>query len=92
MNKDELISAVAIKSSISNDDAQKVIDAFTEEIKKELSGGGKVTITGFGSFVLNTHSAKTFTHPRTGKKMDLPERKLPYFKASKDFKKNFRSN
>lgn len=90
MTKEELIVDVAKKSEISEEDARKVIDAFTEQIRSELSHGGKVSISGFGSFVLSSHAAKTFTHPRTGKKMDLPERKLPHFKPSGIFKKNFR--
>lgn len=90
MTKDELIAKVAEKSNITVDEADKVINAFTEQIKEQLSRGEKVTITGFGAFVLSKRGPKIFTNPKTGKKMELPERTLPHFKAGGDFKKNLR--
>ena len=90
MTKDELISKVAERSGISQQDAEAVINAFTEEIKQQLINGEKVTISGFGTFVLSQRKAKTFVNPKTGLKHDLPERNLPHFKADGDFKKNIR--
>lgn len=87
VTKEELIAKVAEKSNISIDEADRVINAFTEQIKEQLGRGEKVTITGFGAFVLSKRGAKVFTNPKTGKKSDLPERTLPHFKAGGNFKK-----
>ena len=90
MTKEELISKVAERSGISLQEAESVINAFTEEIKQQLINGEKVTISGFGTFILSARKAKTFINPATGEKHDLPERKLPRFKAGGDFKKTIR--
>ena len=55
MTKEELIKAVAEKSGLSTTDVQSVINAFTEQIKKQLSKGEKVDISGFGTFILSKH-------------------------------------
>jgi len=90
MTKDELVAATAEKSGITLDEAAKIINAFTEEIKDQLIAGEKVTITGFGTFVLSKRGPKTFVNPKNGQKFDLPERNLPHFKASGDLKKAIR--
>lgn len=90
MTKDELISNVAERSGISQQEAEAVINAFTGEIKQQLINGEKVTISGFGTFVLSERKAKTFVNPKTGEKHDIAERKLPHFRAGGDFKKNIR--
>lgn len=92
MTKEELIAKVAEKSNISVEDTDKIINAFTEEIKNQLTRGEKVTIAGFGAFVLSKRGAKTFVNPKTGAKMDLPERNLAHFKAGSIFKKTLRKN
>jgi DNA-binding protein HU-beta len=91
MTKEQLIAAVSEHASITQEEAGKVIDAITEEIKEELSRGGKVVIAGFGTFVISQRGEKTFVNPKTGQTSKLPERALPHFKASADFKKNLGS-
>lgn len=71
MTKDELAKEVAEKSNITQTEASSIIDAFTTEIKEELSRGGKVNIAGFGSFVLSKHGPQN----------------VPSFKSSENFKK-----
>ena len=87
MTKEELINKVAEKSNTSIKEVDKIIYAFTEEIKNQLAHGEKITISGFGAFVLSKRGPKTFTNPKTGQKIDLPERNLPHFKAGSVFKK-----
>jgi len=92
MTKDELIAKVAEKSQISVDKADKIISAFTEEIKNQLARGEKVTIPGFGAFILSKRGPKTFVNPKTGIKTELPERNLAHFKAGGNFKKTLQRN
>ena len=86
MNKTELIKKVAKESKVSESEASKILDAFVGEVKTSLSEGNKVTLPNFGSFVLSKRAPKTFVNPRNGKTFNLPERTLPYFKASAKLK------
>ena len=91
MTKEELISKVAAESGINEDESEIIINAFTDQIKEQLARGEKVTISGFGTFVLSHRKPKTFINPKTGEKHELPERKLPHFKAGSEFKKSIRT-
>ena len=91
MTKDELVQAIAQKSGITPEQTSSVINAFTEQIKGELSAGGKVTISGFGTFVISKRKAKTFVNPKTGQTHELPERVLPHFRAGDNLQKNIRT-
>lgn len=90
LTQEELIKKVAERSQITQDQALNVINALTEQIKEQLASGEKVTITGFGTFILSQRKAKTFVNPKTGEKVELPERSLPHFKAGGDFKRTIR--
>jgi DNA-binding protein HU-beta len=87
MTKQELVKALSQKTNITEIQAIAVIDAFIDQIKEQLSQGEKVTISGFGSFVLSQHKAKTFVNPKTGIAHELPERVLPHFKAGGVFRR-----
>lgn len=84
MEKEELIKKVAEKAEISEDEAVKILDAFTASIKEGLSKGEKIAITGFGTFSLSKRKAQTFTNPKTQEVYDVPERVVPLFKAGKN--------
>ena len=86
MEKPELISAVAKAAEISEEDATKIIDAFVTEIKNGLSNGEKVSISGFGTFLLSKRRAKKFINPKTKQIHQIPEKVLPQFRAGSDFK------
>jgi DNA-binding protein HU-beta len=90
MTKEELTKKVSEKSGITESEALTIINAFTDQIKEQLSRGEKVTIGGFGTFVLSERKAKTFVNPKTGNSHDIPKRMLPQFKPAGNFKKSFR--
>ena len=84
MTRKELIGAVAIKCSMPTAQAAKVIDATIGEIKHELIVmHGSVDLPGFGIFGIKEFAARKGTNPRTGKPMDVPARKVPYFHAGR---------
>ena len=71
---------------------KKDLDKFTEiilnEIKRALKRGDRVELRGFGIFSTNTQKARISRNPRTGEKVNTPEKKTIHFKMSKDlFKK-----
>lgn len=89
MTKEELINIVAGNTATSSEDVAKILDSCTFEIKKHLSKGEKVALSGFGTFVLSKRKAKIFKNPKTGEMQNLPERTFPHFRSGEVFKKNF---
>ena len=86
MNKQELISAVAAKASLTKKDSEKAIRAFEEAVTEELVRSGKVQLVGFGTFDVTERAAREGRNPQTGKAMPIPASKAPRFKAGKALK------
>ena len=69
-------------------DLEKFTDIILKEIKKTLRRGERVELRGFGVFSTNTQKARISRNPKTGEKVNTPEKKTIHFKMSKDlFKK-----
>ena len=83
MNKAELIAAMAEKAGLTKVDAHKALEAFMEATKKELKGGKKLTLIGFGTFSVVKRKARTGLNPRTKKAIKIPAKKVVKFKAGK---------
>ena len=69
-------------------DLDKFIDIILNEIKRALKRGDRVELRGFGVFSTNVQKARISRNPKTGEKVNTPEKKTIHFKMSKDlFKK-----
>ena len=69
-------------------DLEKFTDIILKEIKKTLRRGERVELRGFGVFSTNTQKARISRNPKTGEKVNTPEKKTIHFKMAKDlFKK-----
>ena len=69
-------------------DLEKFSDIILKEIKETLKRGERVELRGFGVFSTNTQKARISRNPKTGEKINTPEKKTIHFKMSKDlFKK-----
>tara|TARA_Y100001935_G_C17248202_1_gene479520 strand:- start:870 stop:1157 length:288 start_codon:yes stop_codon:yes gene_type:complete len=69
-------------------DLDKFMDIILSEIKKALKRGDRVELRGFGMFSTNVQKARISRNPKTGEKVNTPEKKTIHFKMSKDlFKK-----
>ena len=69
-------------------DLSKFTDIILNEIKRSLKRGDRVELRGFGVFSTNTQKARLSRNPKTGEKVNTPEKKTIHFKMSKDlFKK-----
>ena len=69
-------------------DLEKFTDIILDEIKRALKRGDRVELRGFGIFSSNTQKARISRNPKTGEKVNTPEKKTIHFKMSKDlFKK-----
>jgi len=88
MNKTELVDAIAKEAKITKAEAKKALEAFMEVTKKALKKNDKITLVGFGSFMVATRSAREGVNPRTGKKIKIPAKKVVKFKAGSELAKS----
>lgn len=86
MNKTELISAVAEKTSLSKKDADKAITAFIDTVTEQLKAGDKIQLVGFGTFEVRERGERTGRNPQTKETITIAASKAPVFKAGKSFK------
>ncbi len=86
MNKGELIESVASSANLSKADAGRAVDAVIGSISGALSGGGSVSLVGFGTFSVKARKARQGRNPRTGETIQIAASNVPGFKAGKALK------
>ncbi len=85
MNKAELIDKIAKDSGITKTQANEALDSFTNSVVASLKKGDRVTLVGFGTFSVSERSARNGRNPQTGEVIKIKARKVPKFKAGKEF-------
>ena len=85
MNKAELIEKIAKDANMTKVQANEAIDSFTSAVVTTLKKGDKVTLIGFGTFSVTARAARNGRNPQTGTTIKIKARKVPKFKAGKDF-------
>jgi len=85
MNKAELIDKIAKDSGITKTQANEALDSFTNTVVGSLKKGDRVTLVGFGTFSVSERSARNGRNPQTGEVIKIKARKVPKFKAGKEF-------
>ena len=88
MTKSELIDVVAQKAKLTKKASKEAIEAMTLTIEKSLAKGEKVTVTGFGTFVVRKRATRKGRNPQTGASMQIPATKTPAFIAGSSMKKH----
>lgn len=83
MNKTELIATIAEAAELSKADAGKALQGFMDAVTGTLADGDKLSLIGFGTFSVTERSARSCRNPQTGKKMDIPAKKVAKFKPGK---------
>lgn len=86
MNKAGLINYVSDEVAISKKEAKIVIDAVLDGIRGGIVNEGKVTLVGFGTFELAKRNARVARNPKTGERIDVPEKTVPKFRPSASLK------
>jgi DNA-binding protein HU-beta len=86
MTKAELIDIVALESDITKVAAEKALNSFTDNVQKVLKKGDKITLTGFGTWMVGRRKARRGLNPQTKKAISIPACKVPKFKAGKALK------
>lgn len=96
MNKAELVERVSQKTGLSLRETRNIIDVVFDPdpnvglIARELVAGGKVAISGFGTFEARGRKARVGRNPHTGEALDIPASRAPAFKAGKPLKETLR--
>jgi DNA-binding protein HU-beta len=83
--KADLVAKVA-EIGITKKQAAQVVDCVIDAVKDALADGDKVSLIGFGTFSVKERAAREGRNPRTGKKIKIPKKKVPSFRAGKALK------
>lgn len=86
MNKSELIEKLATKSGINVVQAEEIVNLVYRKMRDTMIEGGRIEIRGFGSFVVKEYGAYQGRNPKTGVKIPVKPKKLPFFKVGKELK------
>lgn len=80
MTKAELIANISKEAKITKAAAEKALNSFTSNVTKALKKGDKLTLTGFGTYMVAKRKARSGRNPRTGKEIKIPATKVAKFK------------
>jgi DNA-binding protein HU-beta len=86
MTKADLVTAMAKASGGSKVAAERALNAVIEDVFDALKKGRRVTIGGFGTFMVSRRAARNGRNPRTGKALTIPACRVPRFKSSRTLK------
>jgi integration host factor subunit beta len=87
MIRSELLQALAKDNpELRAEDVERAVDTFFDEVAESLAQGGRVELRGFGAFSTRKREARKGRNPRTGDAVDVPEKRVPYFKPGKEMR------
>ena len=86
MTKAELVDEVARVVQLTKKQAETIVNIVFDSIVDSLRAGQKIELRGFGSFRLRSRKSRTGRNPKTGEKVEVPSKKIPYFKPGKELK------
>ena len=86
MTKSDLINALREESHITRPEATYIVNLFFDEMSNALANGERVEIRGLCSLFVKKYKAYTGVNPKTGEKVKIKSKKLPFFKCGKELK------
>ncbi|HXN49634.1 MAG TPA: HU family DNA-binding protein [Bryobacteraceae bacterium] len=86
MTKAELIDEVARVVEMSRKDSEVIVESIFDSIVRALRTGEKIEIRGFGSFRTRQRQPRIGRNPKTGTRVEVPAKRIPFFKPSKELK------
>jgi integration host factor subunit beta len=86
MTKADLIDEVSRLAELTRKDSEVIVETIFGSVVRSLRAGDKIEIRGFGSFRTRQRRPRTGRNPKTGEKVDVPAKKIPFFKPSKELK------
>ena len=87
MIRSEMLLALARENpELRAEDVERALDTFFNEIAERLAQGGRVELRGFGAFSTRARHARKGRNPRTGETVEVPGKRVPYFKPRKEMR------
>jgi integration host factor subunit beta len=86
MTKAELIEEVSRVVEMSRKDSEVIVETIFDSVVRALRSGEKIEIRGFGSFRTRQRQARIGRNPKTGTRVEVPAKRIPFFKPSKELK------
>lgn len=86
MVKSELIENLAERADITLAKAEEIVDLFFDAVTETLCSGHRVEIRGFGAFTVREYKAYEGRNPKTGEKITVPPKRLPFWKTGMELK------
>ena len=86
MTKAELIEEVSRVVEMTRKDSEVIVEAIFDSIVRSLRANDKIEIRGFGSFRTRQRQPRVGRNPKTGTRVEVPSKRIPYFKPSKELK------
>ena len=86
MTKADLIEEVSRVVEMTRKDSEVIVEAIFDSIVRSLRVGDKIEIRGFGSFRTRQRQPRVGRNPKTGTRVEVPSKRIPYFKPSKELK------
>jgi len=86
MNKYDLIQTLRKETGLTKAQAEQVVELFFDEMSNALAAGDRVEIRGFCSIFVKKYKGYAGRNPKTGKLIEVPPKKLPFFKCGKELK------
>lgn len=86
MTKADLVEEVTQLGDLTRRDGEVIVDTIFDSVIGALKSGDKIEIRGFGSFRIRQRQPRIGRNPKTGAKVDVPAKRVPYFKPSKELR------
>ena len=86
MTKADLIDEVSRVVEVTRKDSEVILEAIFDSVVRALRNGDKIEIRGFGSFRTRQRQSRIGRNPKTGDRVEVPPKRIPYFKPSKELK------
>jgi integration host factor subunit beta len=86
VTKADLVEQVVRVTELPRKESEAVVETIFESIIGALQGGDRIEIRGFGSFRTRQRRGRTGRNPKTGAKVEVPPKRIPFFKPSKELK------
>ena len=86
MTKADLVEIVAREADMTKKDVEQLVEIIFDSIVSTLNKGEKIELRGFGSFRVRERNARKGRNPKTGEPVDIPAKRVAYFKPGKDLK------
>jgi integration host factor subunit beta len=86
MTKADLVEQVAREAEMTKKDAEQLVEIILKSITDSLNRGEKIELRGFGSFRVRERNSRRGRNPKTGDSVDIPAKRVAYFKPGKELK------